>query len=60
MPIQKETKLNTGAIMPLVGLGTLILHWHAHLGAIVLIPLDLPRDMEVEPRGGRARSRVCT
>jgi hypothetical protein len=27
MPIQKVTKLNTGAIMPLVGLGTLFCIW---------------------------------
>jgi hypothetical protein len=50
MPIQKETKLNTGANMPLIGLGTFLTRIPERRHR--LISLDLPRDVEVEPWGG--------
>ena len=51
MPIQKVTTLNTGATMPLIGLGTLF----GIRASIMFSYLASFRDMEVKHRAGWAR-----
>ena len=64
MPIQLITKLNTGAIMPRIGLGTF---YPAHAlrvappaDQVPFPPLEPFRYMEIESWGGRGRRRDCT
>ncbi len=61
MPIQKETKLNTGAVMPHIGLGTVFARVIlVRMRRLIFFSINLTRDVEVEPRGRRARSRART
>lgn len=57
MPIQQVTKLNTGAIMPLIGLGIRHVMFERGHELMTLLPLDPLRNVEVAAGAGRACRR---